>query len=301
MAMSWRGWTAFVALGIIWGLPYFFIKVAMQEVSPFTLAFSRVVLATMILLPIAWRRGALRSLAEHKAAIVAFGLIEFAIPFSMISLGERWISSSVTGILIAMVPLSIALIQRFFGIREALGAWRVVGLTIGFIGVAALLGTGAISGALGWAGVGCMLVSTICYAVGPLIIQRHLSGLDSIGPLAASLGVASIILLIPATLEFPSSLPTANALVSIAVLGIVCTAIAMLLMFYLVRDAGASRASVITYINPVVATLLGVLVLDEHLGIGGFIAFALILLGSWLATRGKTSRTKTSSEATVNA
>lgn len=299
--MSWRGWTAFVALGIIWGLPYFFIKVAMQEVSPFTLAFSRVVLATMILLPIAWRRGALRSLAEHKAAIVAFGLIEFAIPFSMISLGERWISSSVTGILIAMVPLSIALIQRFFGIREALGAWRVVGLTIGFIGVAALLGTGAISGALGWAGVGCMLVSTICYAVGPLIIQRHLSGLDSIGPLAASLGVASIILLIPATLEFPSSLPTANALVSIAVLGIVCTAIAMLLMFYLVRDAGASRASVITYINPVVATLLGVLVLDEHLGIGGFIAFALILLGSWLATRGKTSRTKTSSEATVNA
>jgi drug/metabolite transporter (DMT)-like permease len=301
MAMSWRGWTAFVALGIIWGLPYFFIKVAVQEVSPFTLAFSRVVLATMILLPIAWRRGALRSLAEHKAAIVAFGLIEFAIPFSMISLGERWISSSVTGILIAMVPLSIALIQRFFGIREALGAWRVVGLTIGFIGVAALLGTGAISGALGWAGVGCMLVSTICYAVGPLIIQRHLSGLDSIGPLAASLGVASIILLIPATLEFPSSLPTANALVSIAVLGIVCTAIAMLLMFYLVRDAGASRASVITYINPVVATLLGVLVLDEHLGIGGFIAFALILLGSWLATRGKTSRTKTSSEATVNA
>lgn len=299
--MSWRGWTAFVALGIIWGLPYFFIKVAMQEVSPFTLAFSRVVLATMILLPIAWRRGALRSLTEHKAAIVAFGLIEFAIPFSMISLGERWISSSVTGILIAMVPLSIALIQRFFGIREALGAWRVVGLTIGFIGVAALLGTGAISGALGWAGVGCMLVSTICYAVGPLIIQRHLSGLDSIGPLAASLGVASIILLIPATLEFPSSLPTANALVSIAVLGIVCTAIAMLLMFYLVRDAGASRASVITYINPVVATLLGVLVLDEHLGIGGFIAFALILLGSWLATRGKTSRTKTSSEATVNA
>jgi drug/metabolite transporter (DMT)-like permease len=125
--------------------------------------------------------------------------------------------------------------------------------------------------------------------------------LDSIGPLAASLGVASIILLIPATLEFPSSLPTASALVSIAVLGIVCTAIAMLLMFYLVRDAGASRASVITYINPVVATLLGVLVLDEHLGIGGFIAFALILLGSWLATRGKTSRTKTSSEATVNA
>jgi drug/metabolite transporter (DMT)-like permease len=299
--VTWRGWAVFVGLGIIWGLPYFFIKVAVQEVSPFALAFVRVLLATLILMPIAWRRGALRSLAKHKAPIVAFGLIEFAIPFSLISLGERWISSSVTGILIAMVPLSIALIQRFFGIREALGGWRIAGLVVGFIGVAALLGTGPISGVLGWAGVGCMLVSTLCYAVGPLIIQRHLHDLDSIGPLAASLGVASLILLIPAAVEIPSGLPSVNALASIAVLGIICTAVAMLLMFYLVLHAGASRATVITYINPVVATLLGVLVLDEHLGIGGFIAFALILFGSWLATRGKIILAKSAREAALNA
>ena len=284
--MSWRGWAAFVALGIIWGLPYFFIKLALQDVSPLILAFSRVVLAALILMPIAWHRGALRTLGKHKMAICAFGLVEFAIPFSLISLGERWISSSVTGILIAMVPLSIALIQRFFGIREALGMWRVVGLVVGFLGVAALLGTGSIAGPLGWAGVGCMVLATLCYATGPLIIQRHLHGLDSIGPLAVSLVVATLILLVPAALEFPSRLPSPVALLSIAVLGTVCTAVAMLLMFYLVRHAGASRASVITYINPVVAALLGVWVLDEHLGIGGFIAFALILLGSWLATRG---------------
>jgi drug/metabolite transporter (DMT)-like permease len=284
--VNWRGWTAFVALGIIWGLPYFFIKLALQDVSPLILAFSRVVLAALILMPIAWHRGALRSLGKHKMAIVAFGLVEFAIPFTLISLGERWISSSVTGILIAMVPLSIALIQRFFGIREALGRWRIFGLVVGFVGVAALLGTGSISGSLGWAGVGCMLLATIGYAIGPLIIQRHLHGLDSIGPLAVSLVVAGLILFVPAAMEFPSRLPSPVALLSIAVLGTVCTAVAMLLMFYLVRHAGASRASVITYINPVVATLLGVLVLDEHLGIGGCIAFALILLGSWLATRG---------------
>ena len=299
--MTWRGWTAFVALGIIWGLPYFFIKVAVQEVSPVILAFSRVLLAALILMPIAWRRGALRSLGRHKGAIVAFGLVEFAIPFSLISLGERWISSSVTGILIAMVPLSIALIQRFFGIRESLGAWRIAGLAIGFIGVAALLGTGSISGLLGWAGVGCMVLSTMCYAIGPLIIQRHMHGLDSIGPLALSLLVASVILLIPALIDLPAALPSAAALASIAVLGVVCTAVAMLLMFYLVHHAGASRASVITYINPVVATMLGVLVLDEHLGIGGFIAFALILLGSWLATRGAVTRSRPTGEATLRA
>jgi drug/metabolite transporter (DMT)-like permease len=284
--VSWRGWFAFVALGIIWGLPYFFIKIAVQEVPPVMLAFSRLLLSTLVLLPIAWHRGALRGLWARKLPILIFAVVEFAIPFSLISIGERWISSSVTGILIAMVPLSIALIQRFFGVQESLGRWRVTGLLVGFIGVAVLLGGGSIDGRMGWLGVGCMLVATIGYAIGPLIIQRHLSGLDSIGPLALSLLVATVILFVPALLELPIAAPSAVALASIAILGVVCTAIAMLLMFYLVQHAGASRATVITYINPAVAALLGVLVLHENLGVAGGIAFVLILLGSWLATRG---------------
>jgi drug/metabolite transporter (DMT)-like permease len=284
--VNWRGWGAFAALGIIWGLPYFFIKISVQELSPVVVAFGRVLLGTLILLPIAWRRGALHSLGRHKAAICAFAMAEFVIPFSAISFGERWISSSVAGILIAMVPLSIALIQRFFGVHERLGAWRIVGLGMGFVGVAALLGFGTISGPLGWAGVACMLVATLGYAIGPLIIQRHLSGLDPFGPLAASLLVSSMLLLIPAVLAFPARMPSALTLASMAILGVVCTAVAMLLMFYLVSHAGASRAAVITYINPAVAALLGVSLLHERLGTGGILAFVLILLGSWLATRG---------------
>jgi drug/metabolite transporter (DMT)-like permease len=284
--MSWRGWGAFAALGIIWGVPYFFIKVSVQELSPVVVAVGRVTLGASILLPIAWRRGALQSLGAHKAAIVAFALVEFAIPFLAISFGERWIDSSVTGILIAMVPLSIALIQRFFGVHERLGWWRILGLGLGLIGVAALLGFGTIAGPLGWAGVACMLIATMGYAVGPLIIQRHLSGLDPFGPLAASLAVASMVLLIPAVLTLPTRMPSAPVLASMAMLGLVCTALAMLLMFYLVGHAGASRATVITYINPAVAALLGVFLLHERLGWGGILAFVLILLGSWLATRG---------------
>jgi drug/metabolite transporter (DMT)-like permease len=284
--VTWRGWGAFAALGIIWGLPYFFIKISVQELSPVVVAFGRVLLGTLILLPVAWRRGALKSLGRHKGAICAFALAEFVIPFSVISIGERWISSSVAGILIAMVPLSIALIQRFFGVHERLGAWRIVGLGTGFVGVAALVGFGTISGPLGWAGVACMLVATLGYAIGPLIIQRHLSGLDPFGPLAASLLVSSMVLLIPALLAFPARPPSALTLASMAILGVVCTAVAMLLMFYLVSHAGASRAAVITYINPAVAALLGVSLLHERLGTGGILAFVLILLGSWLATRG---------------
>jgi drug/metabolite transporter (DMT)-like permease len=297
--VSWRGWGAFAALGIIWGLPYFFIKLSVQELSPVVVAFGRVALGTLILLPIAWRRGALHSLGKYKAAICAFALAEFVIPFLVISFGERWIGSSVTGILIAMVPLSIALIQRFFGVHERLGWWRTLGLGLGFVGVAALLGFGTISGPLGWAGVGCMVVATLGYAIGPLIIQRHLSTLDPFGPLAASLAVASLVLLIPAVLAFPMQMPSALVLESMAMLGVVCTALAMLLMFYLVGHAGASRAAVITYINPAVAALLGVSLLHERLGFGGYLAFVLILLGSWLATRGAAGQHGRAVEATA--
>jgi drug/metabolite transporter (DMT)-like permease len=269
------------------GVPYFFIKLAVQELSPFVVAWGRITLAAFVLLPIAWRRGALRSLGSHKGAILAFAMAEFGVPFAAISIGERWIDSSVTGILIAAVPLTITLISRFFGVHERLGTWRLLGLGIGLLGVVALLGLGTISTPLQWAGVGCMLLATVGYAIGPLIIQKHLGELDSIGPIAASLVTASLLLLIPAALTFPQSVPSSVALWSIAVLGLVCTAAAMLLMFYLVSHAGASRASVITYINPIVATLLGMLILHEHLGVGGAVAFVLILFGSWLATRGR--------------
>src|SRR5712672_1304875 len=279
--MSGRAWSAFISLGLIWGVPYFFIKLAVQEMSPYVVACSRLLLASAILLPIAARRGALRSVGTHLVPICIFGVVEFVIPFSAISLGEQWISSSATAILIAMVPLTVVLISRFFGVHERLGPWRVVGL----VGVAALVGFGPISGLWGWIGVGCMVLAMIGYAVGPLIVKRYLADMDSVGPVAASQSVAGLLLLPFALATLPHHWPTPVALVSIAVLGVLCTAIAMMLMFFLILDAGPSRASIITYINPAVATLLGVLVLKEHLGLGGSMAFVLILLGSWLATR----------------
>jgi drug/metabolite transporter (DMT)-like permease len=102
--------------------------------------------------------------------------------------------------------------------------------------------------------------------------------------------VASLVLMVPALLALPDRMPSAVALSSIVVLGVLCTALAMLLMFFLIGDAGAARASVITYINPAVAALLGTMLLNERLGAGGIAAFVLILAGSWLATRGAPRR-----------
>ena len=288
--MSFRAWAAFAALCVIWGIPYFLIKVAVVEVPPLLIAWCRVVLATAVLLPVAWQRGALGSLRGHTAALCAFALAEFAIPFAAISYAEQWISSSVTGILIATVPLWVVLLARSFGVHEPLGMRRMIGLAMGFIGVVALLGFGTISGPWGWAGVACMLLAALGYGVGPLIIQRHLRDLDAVGPLAMSLAVAAVLLTLPAMRVLPAHWPSAAALASVAVLGVLCTAIAMLLMFYLVNHAGASRASLITYINPAVASLLGIALLDERLGAGGIAAFAMILAGSWLASRDAAQR-----------
>jgi drug/metabolite transporter (DMT)-like permease len=288
--VSWRVWTAFAALGVIWGVPYFFIKLAVAEISPLLVAFVRVGLAAAILVPIAWRRGALPKFHAHGGALVAFALVEFVGPMTGISLGEQWISSSVTGILIATVPMWVVLLSRSFGVHEQLGVRRAAGFGLGFIGVVVLMGFGTISGLRGWVGVGCIIVSALGYAIGPLIILRHLSNLDSIGPLAAALAIATAVLFVPALFVLPTHAPSMTAIVSIGVLGILCTAVAMLLMFYLVNHAGASRATLITYINPAVASLLGVWLLDERLGAGGVAGFALILLGSWLATRGGTPK-----------
>ncbi len=285
--MTPRAWMAFVALGLIWGLPYFFIKIAVMEISPLCVAWSRIALGALVLLPIALRRGAFATVRGRLAPVAAFAVIEFAVPFAAISFGEQWISSSVTGILIAMVPMSIALLSRFAGMHEPLTMWRAIGLAVGFIGVVTLLGFGTVSGPLGWLGVACMMVATLCYATGPLIVQRYLHGVDSLGSVTASLIIASILLLPGALLTWPATMPSAHVLGSIAMLGIFCSAIAMVLMFFLIRTAGPQRASIITYINPMVATLLGVLVLHESLGASGYVAFALILLGSYLATLGR--------------
>jgi drug/metabolite transporter (DMT)-like permease len=151
--------------------------------------------------------------------------------------------------------------------------------------VVTLLGFGTVSGIRGWMGVLCVLVASLGYAVGPLIIQRYLAELDSLGAVTASLVIATLVLFVPALAAFPSHWPSAPAIIAVAVLGIVCSALAMVLMFYLVNNAGASRATLITYVNPAVASLLGVGLLHETLGPSGLLAFAMIIAGSWLASR----------------
>lgn len=282
--MTWRAWTTFAILCIVWGLPYFFIKLALTEMSPAFVAWGRITLAAIVLVPIAWHRGALRPLLAHKAAVCAFAVAELVVPFFLIAFGEQWISSSLAGILIATVPLTVILIAPLFGVHEPLGTRRILGLVVGFSGVVALLGFDSGHGPMLWVGVISMLVAVVGYAVGPLVVQRYLADVDELGALAASLVVASLVLLPPAMATAPTQWPSAVPLGSVAILGLVCTALALLLYFYLINAAGAARASLVAYVNPAVAALLGVLVLHEPFGASTVVGLGMILLGSWLAT-----------------
>jgi drug/metabolite transporter (DMT)-like permease len=282
--MSWREGLIFAALCVIWGLPYFFVKLAVAELSPADVAWGRIAVGTVILLPIAWRRGTLASLALHKRGVCAFAFAELIAPFFLISLGERWVSSSLTAIFIATVPLMVIVLAPLFGVRERLSGRRLLGLIIGFAGVVALLGLDVIQGPLWWAGVACVVVSALGYASGALIVQRHLSDVDELGAVAASLAVATVVLLPAAVWSAPATVPSTLVLVSLGVLGLVCTALGLWLYFFLIARIGAARAAIITYVNPAVAALLGVLILHESFGLGSALGLVLILLGSWLAT-----------------
>ena len=283
--MSRRGWALFGAVSVVWGVPYLFIKLAVEDLSPGFVAWSRVAMAALVLLPIAWRSGALRGLPLRWLA--AFAFFEITMPFPLIAFGEQRVSSSLAAILIAAVPLVIAALALRFDRGEQPTRARFVGMLVGLGGVMALVGIDIGGHGHELVGAAAVLAATFGYACGPLIAKRHLTAGDPLGPVAGALAIASIFLLPLAVAGRPTELPSGDAMASVFVLGLVCTAVAFLLFFRLIAEIGPSRASIITYVNPAVALALGVAILGEHVTTGAVCGLLLILAGSWLATDGR--------------
>jgi drug/metabolite transporter (DMT)-like permease len=281
--MTARGWALFAAMCVIWGIPYLLIKVAVEDVSPSMLVLARTGIAALLLLPIAAARNELRPLLRHWRPLLAFAGIEIALPWVLLGSAETRISSSLTALLIAAVPLVGTAIALVTVPRERLTRDRGLGIVLGMAGVASIVGLG-IEGASPVAIVQVLLVA-VCYAVGPVILQRWLADLPPLGVIAASLGVSALVYVPITALAGPGKAPSFDALVSIVVLAVVCTALAFLVFFALITEIGPVRATVITYVNPAVAAVLGVVVLDEAFTVGMAVGFVLVLAGSVLATR----------------
>jgi drug/metabolite transporter (DMT)-like permease len=282
-----RGWLAFSLLSAIWGVPYLFIRIAVRGgVPPLVLAWVRVTMASVILLALAAQAGKLSGLRSRWRAIVAYAVAEVTLPFPLIAAGEQRVASSLAAIVIASVPLIMALIAMRFDHSERPTRIRAVGLAVGFAGVIALVGIDVAGSASELLGTGAILLAAVGYAIGPMIIKHRLSGVDGRATMGASLGVASVLLAPLAALTWPHRLPTSGAIGSVAVLGVVCTAAAFAILPVLVAEVGPSRMSVITYVNPLVAVILGVILLGERPGAGAVAGLLLILAGSWLSTGG---------------
>jgi drug/metabolite transporter (DMT)-like permease len=273
----------FTLMSFIWGIPYLFIKVADGGVSVPVLVFARVTIAAALLLPLALRRREFGGLWRHWRWLLAFALVEMIAPWALLANAERQLSTSMSGLLIASVPIITVVLARLTGGRERLSAVRWAGLVTGLAGVAVLAGRGALGGDA-WSVAQVMLVA-LGYATGPIIANRRLAELPVLAVNAFCLSFAALIYAPAAALTWPTAMPSAQVLASLAGLGVICTALAFVLFFKLIAEAGPARALVITYVNPAVAVALGVAVLGEPLTPAILVAFVLILAGSVLATR----------------
>jgi drug/metabolite transporter (DMT)-like permease len=286
--MTRRAWLAFAAMSVIWGIPYLLIRIAVRHgVTPGFLAFGRVALGAVVLLALAWHAGSLRTLRGHWGVMLFYAIAEIVMPFSLIAFGEQRVSSSLTAILISTVPLFAALIAVRFNRSDRPTPVRVVGLVAGFGGVVALVGIDVAGSSSELVGAAAILVGALGYAIGATLVKLRLTALDPRATMGGSLAIAAVLLAPYAALDQPQTVPGAGALACVVVLGLVCTALAFVVYTVLISEAGTTRATVITYINPVVAVALGVSLLGEQLGPGAIAGLLLILAGSWLSTDGR--------------
>jgi drug/metabolite transporter (DMT)-like permease len=268
-------------MSIIWGIPYLMIKIAVEGVSVPVLVLARTAVGAAVLLPLALSRQTWTIIRNHWKALLGFAFFEIIAAWWLLSDAERHLTSSMTGLLIAASPIVAAVLDRFTG-GERLGYKRILGLAVGIAGVAVLAGPHI--GGSTWPIIEVLLVA-VCYAIAPLIAARHLADVPTLPMTAVCLGFAALVYAAPAAATWPDEMPSTRVLAALGGLAVICTALAFIVFFALIREVGAARALVFTYINPAVALAAGVIVLYEPLTLWNVAALVLIMAGCVLATR----------------
>lgn len=283
--MTRRGIILFAALGLIWGIPYLFVKIAVAELTPEFLVLARAGLAALILLPIAALGGAIMPVLRRWKPLLAFAFVEMLLPWYFLNSAEVNLPSSTTGLLLSAVPLVAVGVALAFGRRDRITAINWAGIAIGMLGVGTIVGLDL--GGSDLASVAMLSVVVLGYAVGPAILARWMSDLPPVGVVALALAISSVLILpvVAVTGGWPTAVPSPPTILSVVVLAVVCSALAFVLMFGLIAEIGPIRMTAITYVNPAVAVVAGALVLSEPITIWTLVGFGLILVGCALVTR----------------
>lgn len=287
--MSARAWLLLLACSALWGLPYLLIKVLVDDGVPASVvAFGRCAVGAAVLLPVAIATGALRGLAGRWRALLVLALLDMAVPFLLITSGERHVPSSVAGILIASVPLIVAVMALRYDHEERVDRSRLIGLLIGMGGVGLLLGVDLAGDSAALLGGALILLAACLYAAATLFLKRAFAGVAPLGVVTGALVAASVALAPIAALQSGSVPATEPGWISALVaLGVFCTALAYLTYYALVALVGAGRAALNTYLSPAIAAAAGVAFLGESLGAAAIAGLLLILAGAWLSSGGR--------------
>lgn len=286
--MSRKALGLFLIVGVIWGTPYFFIEIALEHFDTTSLVFARVFLGALILMPIVISRGMMKATLKAWPAVVAFASFEMVGPWFLIPEAQKDISSSLASLLITTVPFIAAFAVGLLGDRSAWHPLTVLGLLIGLAGVISLVGIDAFSGVTPLAPIFMMLAAAVGYAVAPIIANRMPHEVPTLGVIAVSLTIVSAVYAPFAAFSLPRDIsegPPWQAWAALVVLGAICSALAFVIFFALIREIGPARASLITYVNLAVAAVLGVVFLAEPITTGILVGFPLVVLGSYLASR----------------
>jgi drug/metabolite transporter (DMT)-like permease len=279
--MSRRGWVLFLAMAVIWGLPYLLIRVAVRQLEPGVLVFLRTAPVAVLLTPIVWRQGQFPAVWKNIKWIIIFGVIEFGIPWFLMSTAEEHITSSLASLLVCCVPLFAVLGQRIRRIEDRITPRRYVGLAVGAVGVAFLVGLDLGGGSITW--IGFMLLVCVGYTIGPAILATKLKEVAGPAIVMGATTVVSLAWMPWALTHWPHTVST-ETWECVAVLSLVCTAAAFLVFFELVKEVGPSRSVVVTYFNTAIAVALGIIGLHEPLTVGIMIGFPLVIAGCVIAT-----------------
>ena len=288
--MTRRSWIFLSTLAALWGASYLFIKLALEDLSPGMIAFSRIALGALVLVPLAASRGGLRGLRDRLGFVFVLAAIQVAGPFLLISAGEQEITSSLTGILVASAPLFTAVLAIWIDREERSSGSSLIGVVAGFVGVAVLIGVDLRGDGNALLGGGAVLLAGLGYAAGGLMVKRSAGRVDPVG-LAAATMVASTVLVSPAALVGPpDAVPGLTAIGAVLVLGIAGTGVAFALFHTLIAEVGPAKASLVTYIAPAFAVFYGVTLLDEPITAATIAGLLLIVGGSWLGVGGGLGR-----------
>jgi len=293
--MSRKALLLFLAAGLAWGIPYFFIRIAVEDFSTYSIVLFRVLIGALVLVPLALKQGALLLALKHWPWVLGFALLEMAGPWWLITESGRHLSSGLIGLLIATVPFFGVLIATFMGDKSVRHPKTIMGLLMGFAGVVALVGIDSFSGLIDPLWVGAVILAAVGYAIAPAVVAHKIGFVPTAGVMSLSMVIVAAIYAVPAAVSLPAEIaagPAIESWIALLVLGVVCSAIAFLIFFALIKEVGAARATLITYLNTLVALVLGVVFLNEPITVGLLIGFPLILVGSWFAGKRHEVKTK---------